>query len=729
MKILEITQNKTGLVIFDKARFTVISPICIRMEYSEASQFVNLPSWFAVNRDQFCKNYEVEEKEDGVVIKTDCLTLTYTPDGQAFAAANLRIKFNRDDELICWHFGQKNQFNLGGTLQTLDGVKKAVKLPEGLLSRDGWYYLDDSKTHLFNNDWIETRSENSGSDGYFFGYGHDYKLALQSLTAISGQVPLPRKYVLGAWYSRWHSYTCDDYRNIVREFDEHDFPLDILVMDMDWHRKNDVKAGYGWGGTLGWTGWSWNTDLIKDPDGLLKWCHDQGLRVTLNVHPHDGIRTHEDCYDDFMTAMGEEPAEKQNLPFQAGNKKYMDAYFKYAHKPLEEQGVDFWWVDWQQDSIIPFANGIDGMKHLPLLNHCYYQHTASAGKRGLAFSRWAGWGDQRYPIHFSGDAESNWDMLAFEIYFTATAGNVCCFYWSHDIGGFHGKRRDPELYARWVQFGITTAALRLHSTGDELDRRPWKWGNVMETSMRQSFKLRSKLIPYIYSSMRQCHDQSIPLNRAMYIEYPAVDQAYNVPHQYIFGDGFLTAPVITPGKGDNYEAVTSVWLPEGTWIDWFTGEYVEGPSIIEVKSDINSFPLFVRGSFPVVMQPETNRMTTQPLEIMHIKCFHSEASQGFTLYEDDGESDKYKNGEYAQTQISYNGNGDSAELIIETTEGGYKEQPLERSYKIELICPDVAEIIINDTAVKFEQINGSVVIDIEKQDIRKPQYIKLYFEN
>jgi alpha-glucosidase (family GH31 glycosyl hydrolase) len=721
----EVNKQSSGIIELPNARFTVISPICIRMEYSESGEFINKPSWFAINRDVFCEKYTLEENGKNITIKTEALTLNYTQDGKPFSTANLKIKFDTGSSLIHWVFGMKNQFNLGGTLQTLDGIQKALELPEGLLSRDGWFYLDDSKTHLFNKDWIETRPENSGSDGYFFGYGNDYKMALQNLVVISGKVPLPRKYILGSWYSRWYSYTSEDYMNIVNEFDEHDIPLDILVMDMDWHRKEDAKAGHGWASTLGWTGWSWNKELIKDPEALLQWCHDRGLHVTLNVHPHDGIRTHEDCYDAFMEEMGAAEEKGTDIPFQAGDKKYMDAYFNCAHKPLEDQGVDFWWVDWQQDSVIPFAVGLEGMPHLPLLNHCYYKHTGSTGNRGLSFSRWAGWGDQRYPINFSGDANSNWDMLAFEIYFTATAGNVGCFYWSHDIGGFYGER-NPELYARWVQFGITTAALRLHSTGDDLDRRPWKWGSVMEDSMRKSFKLRSKLIPYIYSSMRQGYDKAMPLNRPMYFEYPEIDQAYNVPHQYLLGDGILTAPVISPGQGENYEAVTNVWLPEGTWVNWFTKEYIEGPCTIEIKSDINSFPIFVRGSYPLVMQPETNRMTSTPLKKVEIKCFHSNCDQTAVLYEDDGISDKYQDGEYATTEIIYHGKNDSAELEIKACEGTYENQLPARSYEIELDCPEVSRIELNSKPYTTEQIDGKLLIQIEEQDIRKAQHLKLY---
>ncbi len=643
------------------ARFTIITPNCIRMEYSENANFIDAPSWFAVNRQYAACEHRLQDDKDRWTINTGCIELSYRKSSEPFSASSLTAEFKFGNGSAHWVFGMNNTANLVGTLQTLDGIQKAMPLPEGLISRDGWYCLDDSSSHLFVGNWIEPRPENSGSDFYLFAYGNNFKLALQTLTTISGSVPLPRKCIFGSWYSRWYSYTSDDYRNIVKEFDEHKIPLDIMVMDMDWHDKEKATHGHGWANMLGWTGWSWNKDLIPDAEALLKWYHDQGLNVTLNVHPHDGVREHEDCYADFMNEIGEKPDKP--VPFTAGNKKYLDAYFNIAHGQLEKQGVDFWWVDWQQDSIMPEAEGIKGMKHLPLLNHAYFKFSErSAEKRGLGFSRWAGWGDQRYPIHFSGDAQSNWDMLAFEIYFTATASNVGCFFWSHDIGGFCGKR-DPELYARWVQFGVATAAMRMHSTGDELDRRPWKWDTEVEESIRQSFQLRSQLMPYIYSqAAKSCRD-SIPLCRPLYYDYPDDERSYQAQHQYLFGDAFLVAPVISKRNSDGY-ATTKVWLPNGEWANWFTGEIYDGNQMIEQKSDINTFPFFVKTGFPVVMQPMTLRMTSNIPDEYTVTVFPGkrDCMHESDLYTDDGISQKYKDGEYSLVKLKFKQTGDTAEL-------------------------------------------------------------------
>lgn len=645
------------------ARFTILSPHCIRMEYEPGRRFVDEPSWFARSREAIPCAYTATEGDDHWTITTSAMRLSYRKPSRKFSSDNLTAEIHYGGGFVPWAFGMINTGNLGGTLQTLDGISRPVPLPEGLLSRDGWYCLDDSKTHLFVDGWIRPRPESAGSDHYLFAYGRDFPAALRSLTSVSGKIPLPRKCVLGSWYSRWHRYSDEDYRQIVREFDDHRIPLDIMVMDMDWHTKETATHGHGWAKMLGWTGWSWNRELFPDPEGLLRWFHEQGLRVTLNAHPHDGVREHEECYLAFMEELGADPS--QPLPLRAGDKKYLDAYFKIPHGALEKQGVDFWWVDWQQDSIMPLVEDIPGMKHLPLLNDAYYRFSdRDPGRRGLGFSRWAGWGDQRYPIHFSGDAVSNWDMLAFEIYFTATAGNVGCFFWSHDIGGFYGER-DPELFARWVQFGSMSAAMRLHSTGEKLDRRPWKWGDEVEESIRRSFSLRSRLMPYIYSQVHKSCEESVPLIRTLYLEDPESEESYHAPHEYHFGEAFLAAPVTTPND-TNGKARTTLWLPEGEWVHWFSGSRHVGRQFITVESDLNTFPLFVRAGYPVTLQPFTLRMASTKLDEMTVRIYGAsgDVEQTAILYEDDGESRNLVGGECARTEIRWKQSGDEAELSL-----------------------------------------------------------------
>lgn len=671
---LRPSQAAPNPVVVGQARFTVVTPQCIRLEYAPDSAFVDAPSLFAANRAARFGGFRLDQTGGATVIDTGAIRLTYTPNGLSFSGSNLRAEIKKNAQTVAWAPGAVSLGNLGGTSRTLDGAVGPFDLGQGVLSRDGWYLLDDSHSPLLTADWVQSRPQTAGTDWYLFGYGDDYRAALKSLTAVGGPVPLPRKYALGTWYSRYWAFSSDDYRQLVREYGQHDFPLDNMVLDMDWHRD-------------GWTGWSWNRKLLPDAEALLPWLHSQGLHATLNLHPADGIAPHEDQYAAFMQAMGADPAAKQTLPFDAGSKKYMDALFSTVFAPLEKNGVDFWWLDWQQ---YPNTRSVPDLTNLFWLNTLLYDRTAQGGQRGLSFSRWAGWGDHRHPIHFSGDANTGFPMLAFEVPFTATAGNVGCFFWSHDIGGHMGGRNE-ESYARWCQFGATSPVLRSHSTRDaQTDRRPWNYPTWAEDSMRVSFHLRSELFPYIYTSAAQSARETVPLDRPLYFDNPREEKAYHNAQEYQFGDNLLVAPIMTAGVGPGRVASQTVWFPHGTWYNYFTGERYAGGTDALVAADIAEFPLYVRGGVPVPMQPYTPRMGTVPLTTLRVRCYPGADGQmgQSTVYEDDGVTTSYERGQSATTPLFYTRRGNAVTVTVGATAGHYTGQPKQRAVIIEL--PDTA---------------------------------------
>ena len=317
-------------------------------------------------------------------------------------------------------------------------------------------------------------------------------------------------------------------------------------------------------------------------------------------------------------------------------------------------------------------------------------------------------------------------MLAFEITFTAVSGNSGCFFWAHDLGGFYGER-DPEMFTRWVQFGALSPSLRLHSCGDNLDRRPWLWGERFEKVMREAYRLRARLMPYIYTSVRQCHDQTQPLLRPMYLEYPDIDEAYQVPQQYMFGDSLLAAPIATPGSGVNLVAEQKVWFPEGTWFNLLSNEKFTGGLTATVKTGIDEIPVFVKAGTPLPMQPYNQRMTTTPITELIIRCYPGESGTS-TLYEDDGQTQDYTSGKFATTSLAYQRNGDSITITVSPTNGSYTGQPGQRAYRIELPCTEkTTEAAFNGqkTLVEYNETDFTNIIRIPAQPISQALKITL----
>ncbi len=680
-----------AIVTTGQARFTVLTPAMIRMEWSPDARFEDRASLVFINRRLPVPKYETRHEQGWLLIDTGELILRYKEDGGRFSPDNLNVHLNVGGNAAVWKPGAPDTGNLHGTTRTLDGVSGATTLEPGLLSRDGWTLVDDSQRPVFTDAkpaWVAPRPENDNVDWYFFGYGHDYLRALADFTRVAGRIPLPPRYVFGSWWSRYWSYTDQQLKALVGEFGEHDVPLDVLVIDMGWHLP-------------GWTGFTWDPRYFPDPAAFLKWVDDHHLQTTLNLHPHDGVGDHEAAFRDFANAMGLDPDKTKRIPFDCTDPKFMSNYFKLLLHPKESMGVDFWWIDWQQgeQSRMP---GLDPLWWLNRLQWTDMERNKDRGdKRPLIFSRWGGLGNHRYEIGFSGDTFSNWSSLAFQPYFTATAGNVCFDYWSHDIGGHQPGPVGPELYTRWVQFGAFSPVLRTHTTHrEDAERRIWKFPQENFLAMREAFDLRYQLLPYIYTAARRCYDTAVPLCSPLYYEWPDIDAAYQHPDEYLFGPDLLVAPVVTPASRISDRAEVTVWLPPGTWGNWFSGRSWQGPREVSLLVALDEIPLFVRGGAVIPAAAKIHRARdawTDPL-VLHV--FPGE--EGRTrVYEDDGVSTGYLKHQCAWTPVSQTSGPDATEVVIEPTAGRFKGMERARTFEIHLhdTWPP-KDVLVNGEAIK-----------------------------
>jgi alpha-glucosidase (family GH31 glycosyl hydrolase) len=444
-----------------------------------------------------------------------------------------------------YHFGDANQQNLPGTARTLDRTNGSVSLKPGFVSRSGWTLIDDTSSLLFTPEgWLTPRTKEPGyQDLYLLISGHDYKAALADYQKLAGRVPLIPRYMLGNWWSRFWEYSDADIRALVQRFQKEQIPLSVFIIDMDWHITQTRNR------CSGWTGFSWNRKLIPEPEKLLTWLHDQHLCTALNLHPAEGVHAHEDQYAAVAQQMGIDPQTKQPVEFDITDPKFAGAYFDLLLHPLEKQGVDFWWVDWQQGHL----TRIPSLDPLWWLNHLHYQDLGRDGvKRPVVFSRWGGPGSHRYPIGFSGDTIISWRSLALQPYFTSSAANAAYGWWSHDIGGHMLGKENAELYTRWVQFGILSPIFRLHSTkAKNLHHLPWGFDEATLKIVRETMQLRNALVPYLYSMAHRCAEGGLPLCTPLYYEWPEEETAYRVPNEYLFGDQLLAAPVTRPADHRN----------------------------------------------------------------------------------------------------------------------------------------------------------------------------------
>ncbi|MGD9405966.1 MAG: glycoside hydrolase family 31 protein, partial [Anaerolineae bacterium] len=389
--------NPASVVVEGNARFTILTSRLLRLEWSSTGAFEDRGSYAFPTRYAAAPSFDVESRDDVLVIDAGALTLRRVRGSGRFTATNLSITFSAGDRPVTWTPGMPNPQNLRGTRRTLDVCEGDAALDQGLLSRAGWSLFDDSQAVLFNPEdgWVMPPRAHKVQDWYFFAYGHDYKGALAEYAQFGGPVPLIPRYVLGAWWSRYWAYSDQDLRELVGGFEQHDLPLDVLVVDMDWHTPHS------------WTGYTWNRELFPDPPAFLRWVHDRGLRVALNLHPAQGVQPFEEVYARFAEAMGVDPSSAEPIPFRITDKRFVKHYFELLHHPLEDDGVDFWWMDWQQGETSEMA----GLDPLPWINHLHFADSARRGLRPIVYSRWGGLGNHRYPPGFSGDTWVGWDAL------------------------------------------------------------------------------------------------------------------------------------------------------------------------------------------------------------------------------------------------------------------------------------------------------------------------------
>ncbi|WP_303207828.1 glycoside hydrolase family 31 protein [Bacteroides oleiciplenus] len=719
-------------------RFTVISDGTLRLEYAPDGKFVDDKSFIAVDRLYPHVNYKVKAKGTWVEITTSKMKMRYKKDSGQFTDNNLVIESVKGAFPFTWKPGMQQKGNLKGTYRTLDGMdgdtqtqtwvsdtKKGdkLKLEDGLLATDGWSLIDDSRGLLFDNDpdwdWAKERSANEGQDWYFMAYGHDYKQALKDYTLFAGKMPLPPRYAFGYWWSRYWLYSDKEFRNLIDNFHTYQIPLDVLVVDMDWHYTEKGKGG--------WTGWTWNRDLFPNPQGFLKYLKQNNVKVTLNLHPADGVAAYEEKYPEMAKDMGVDPATKQTIPWVNSDKKFMKNMFKNILAPMEKDGVDFWWLDWQQGM---FDSKMKNLSNTWWINYAFFSDMEQRREtRPMLYHRWGGLGNHRYQVGFSGDAVISWKSLDFQPYFNSTASNVLYGYWSHDLGGHIGSQIDPEMYTRWLQFGALSPIMRTHSQkGAELNKEPWVFSKEYCDIIRETIRQRYVMAPYIYTMARKGYDDGISLCRPMYYDYPENKEAYEFANEYMFGDDVMVAPVTAPAK-DGYAQVR-VWLPEGEWYEWHTGALLQGNRVVERSFAIDEYPIYVKAGaiLPLYLENVMN-LNGNDEEIAVTVFPGGNGTSVFSLYEDNGNDKNYAS-EYAVTKLTTTRSGNEQTVVIGKREGSYKEMPLARAFKVKVLSsliPLSVTVNGNPAEYTYSAEDFALLVDLPELPCNQEKVIKIVY--
>ena len=697
-----------------KARFEVITPSLIRLQYSPDRKFDNGRTQTTEGRLARSARFRTSVKGGRRIIKTSRITVRWRRGSGAFGASNLTVLIGRH---AVHPSPGPNPAPLGGWRRSLDLVDGPRPLHEGVLSRDGWYVLDDSKTPIVRGDTFTQRRHPSGyQDLYLFAYGRDYTRALRDLRALTGSAPLLPRKAFGVWFSRYWPYSADDWKPLIDQFRSARVPLDTISLDTDYKQVHDpAGAAIGSqiagapGGNYSWNGWDWNRTLYPDPAGFFAWAHSQGLNVTLNVHPSidstdpqfaatqqragGGLKVDDGC------RLVQADPNGQCMVFDWTDPKQRDAYFA-LHDRFEKDGASFWWLDWCCDGSKADAPGLTPDTWI---NKLYFERQRARGSRWPAFQRIGGsfqlgfdgatgngaLAEHRYTMQFTGDTCGTWPLLAFASEFTAAEASIGLPYVSHDIGTFHAvsptgvcdKNLSPiltprenslpdDMYVRWVQLGTFQPILRLHSHHGK--RLPWEYPGRAGDIAASFLRLREALVPYLYSLASVARDTGVPMVRPLYLQWPRQGAAYQHPSEYTLGRDLLVAPVAAPGD----PAGVDVWFPPGTWVDWFTGERHRGPAVEKLSVPLDRMPVFARAGAVIPTQPQVATTAVATPRSVVLNVFPGTGQT--TLYDDAGDGLSYLKGRSARTVIRQA----RGKLVIGPMKGRYGGRPTRRSWDI-----------------------------------------------
>jgi len=435
---------------------------------------------------------------------------------------------------------------------------------------------------------------------------------LRGYRMLTGFPPMLPLWSFGIWMSRMTYFSADEVEEICDRLRSEHYPCDVIHLDTGWFRTDWLCE------------WKFNPERFPDPQAFIERLAQKGFKISLWQLPYIAAGAEQitvakanHYISQPCSVLGgvtaNETSESSNFSTldYAGTIDFTydratDWYKNKLLKPLLEMGVKCIKTDFGEN--IHMDHKYHGMAP-ERLNNIYgllyqkaaYEVTKEVTGDGIVWAR-AGWaGCQRYPLHWGGDSESSWAGMAGSLKGGLHFGLSGFAFWSHDVPGFHStpdfmnSPLDENVYVRWTQFGVFSSHMRYHGS---FKREPWHYPNIAPI-VKRWWKLRYALLPYIIGQAEQCTKTGWPMLRALLMHHPHDKQVWHIDDEYYFGSEFLVCPVM------NSENRRDIYLPEGLWVNFFTGERLEGSRwYYDVEVPLDEMPVFVRPGANIPLYPD-----------------------------------------------------------------------------------------------------------------------------
>ena len=650
------TANKECVFKGNNYRITVLTERLIRLEYNENQMFEDYPTELVWYRNFPKPDFVVKESNKILNITTKYFELTYVKEkkfgsNKLTPLKNLKIQLLNTDKI--WYYGHPEVRNYEASAFNIDDTKEK-RFKKSLYSLDGFVSIDDSKTSLILENGSFKKRDNAGVDIYVFLYDKDFYYCLNDYFMLTGYPPLIPRYALGNWWDKKEFYNEFGIVHLLKKFEDYNIPLSLFTLNK-WQRENNFEF----------------SEFYKDPKAVINYLKTKNVKFGLSIENPKLFKPNTKSFDKLKEYLY--PDKNGNIPLNVFDAKTIDAFLKLIIHPLTNIGVDYF-------SLNSFDT--NDLERLSILKHyLYYDGFRFENKRPLISAYNYVTAPHRYPILYAGKSTVGWDTLKKIPSFNASASNSGVSFWSHDVGGTSGGVEDQELFIRSVQLGVFSPIMRLGSDdGKYYKREPWKWGLKPRKITIDFLNLRHKLIPYLYTEAYKYFKYGKPLIEPIYYKYPGMydDELYK--DQYYFGSTFLVSPITTKKDYLMNRVIQKFYIPEGTWYGFFTGKQFKGnKKYISFYRD-HEYPVFVKAGAIIPMTLKGTNDTSSPFKT-ELQIFPG-ASNTYSIYEDDGESNAYLKGDYLITNVEFIYEKDNYKLTILPVEGKVGVAPSKRSYKI-----------------------------------------------
>jgi alpha-glucosidase len=641
--------------------------------------------------------------------------------GMTFDDAGFTVRKRlRDDEHV-YGFGEKNGrldkrgWNLGGynyamwntDTYTHDSSTDPlyVSVPFFMVMRQGrahGIFLDNTWRSFFDvgHDYpgLLTFGSGGGDLDYYFINGPDPKQVIERYTALTGRISLPPLWALGYNQCRYSYYPESRVRLVANEFRQEKIPADVMWLDIDY--QDNYKP------------FTWNGARFPDPQKMIADLRAQHFRVVCILDPHPKAEKGYAPYDQGIAgnyfvkhadgSVFEGPVWPSHAAQDPGPSVFPDfsnaaarQWWGSLYRGLVDDGVAGIWNDMDEPSVFDTPSATmpvdlvfdnDGSPTTGAEMHNVYGQLMSRSTfeglsrlrpndRPFVLTRASYAGGQRYAALWTGDSTSDWASLRQSLSMLLGLGVSGFPFCGSDIGGFVGAP-SGELYTRWLQFGVFCPFMRSHSDSGSPSKEPWAFGYRNETVNRRAIELRYELLPYVYNVMEHSSETGLPALRPLFLEFPEDQHVAAIDDEFLFGGDLLVAPVLREGITER-----SIYLPDGDWIDYWTGKSFAGGKTIQFPVTLDSIPMFIRAGGFIFRQPvvqSTDEMPGNDLEVLVAPAKNSKSD----LYEDDGHTLAYRDGEFMKRDFRQTDNGHRTTIEISAPHGAYR--PANRNLILQL---------------------------------------------